>query len=406
MSLLKVCLLVFLALLLGCFGNLAAQDFMSQMGDCTVAQPGDSFWRIANYHLSPRQWEVLWAKNPTTPDGKARRFFKKPETGFSYVHLGVNEVICGLKEAGVVPTIATDTEMAKMGLLRKVTETKEVTPMWLWWLLAFFVALVIFTAFRQWLMGRDPTRVGAGRVVENGINTPSEAAQHFRTQAAQELGDTAGVLPDMVRIISMIRGRGFGPVQVTDRVRALFRRILNGEVVWQATVQAPDRAPQIRYTLAGCGNDLRWGGGMTSEPEFRFVADTDVTDEIQREPVTQPNPVQQHTAAPFNIEPTFIPQPAPTPAQPEPAPQPEPVPVQPEPAPAPIPVVNNKGEAVRTTDAPATTAPQPVAAPQKKGRKLRFSIDKDGDIYSKMNGFKNLSIEEDEEGSLIIRADR
>ncbi len=66
----------------------------------------------------------------------------------------------------------------------------------------------------------------------------------------------------------------------------------------------------------------------------------------------------------------------------------------------------DQGEAVRTTDAPATTAPQPVAAPQKKGRKLRFSIDKDGDIYSKMNGFKNLSIEEDEEGSLIIRADR
>lgn len=363
MSRTKVCLLVLLAFL-GCFGNLAAQDFSREMDDCTVVQPGDSFWRIADYHLSPRQWEVLWAKNPTTPNGKPRRFFKDVVNNWSYVHLDVGEVICGLKEAGVVPTIATDTEMAKMGLLRKVTETKEVTPMWLWWLLAFFVALVIFTAFRQWLMRRDPTRVGAGRVVENGINTPSEAAQHFRTQAAQELGDTAGVLPDMVRIISMIRGRGFGPVQVTDRVRALFRRILNGEVVWQATVQAPDRAPQIRYTLAGCGNDLRWGGGMTSEPEFRFVADTDVTDEIQREPVTQPNPVQQHTAAPFNIEPTFIPQPI---AQPEPVPQQEPVPAQAEPTPAPTPVITSSGEFVRTTDAPP--------APQKPVFEMKVSKD-------------------------------
>lgn len=355
MSLLKVCLLVLLALLLVAL-PLAAQEVPF---GCIVAQKGDGFWRISEREAkSPLFWAKLRELNPKMVDGRDRKMTRRGE--WYYVDTIPGEKICGLDKLGLVPKLVSAEEA---GFIQNTTTIVEKVPNWLWWLLAFFVALVIFAAFRQWLMRRDPTRVGAGRVVENGINTPSEAAQHFRAQAAQELGDTAGVLPDMVRIISMIRGRGFGPVHVMDRVRALFHRILNGEVVWQATVQAPNRTPQIRYTLAGCGNDLRWGGGMAPEPEFRFVADRDVTDEIQREPVypAQPEPAPA---------PQTVSQPVPVPAQPEsePAPQPitqpeppareQPAPVQPEPAPTqepPTPVTTPSGEFVRTMDAPSTS---------------------------------------------------
>ncbi len=67
------------------------------------------------------------------------------------------------------------------------------------------------------------------------------------------------------------------------------------------------------------------------------------------------------------------------------------------PAPQPAPVINEGGEFVRTKDAPTT---QPPIRP-------RFSVDlTDKSLFTKMNGFRNLRIDEDADGTVTIRADR
>ncbi len=88
-----------------------------------------------------------------------------------------------------------------------VTVTK-VSP-WSYLIPLMILALLALVLFSLYLwFRRAPTRVGAGRVREEGILTAQEAARHVRNQIAQAAG--SGVLPAQVRILNMVRGRVYG----------------------------------------------------------------------------------------------------------------------------------------------------------------------------------------------------
>lgn len=329
MSRLIVCLFVLLVSL-GVTPVTAQED--SMLSECTVAQKGDSFWRIANYHLTADQWKVLWAKNPTTPEGKARHFFKKPENGFSYVYLGVGEVICGLKEAGVVPTIATPTELAGMGLLKTVTETKEITPNWFWWLLFLvtFLALVaLYNAYgnsqtlrmtedarrreseratqeinrvrHEMARRREPEQLGTP-VVPGGIQpTETERLQGFFHEQAvsayvarhPELGRSRDtVRPTLIGQIEhgMLSGEG----QVRDLDGNWHDSLIEapGRPGYQARFRYPDGTEELMQSYQACMNPVRSGEGMRG---FVFVPNTPEPAPVPSPAATQTTPTPEHT---------------------------------------------------------------------------------------------------------------
>jgi hypothetical protein len=211
------------------------------------------------------------------------------------------ELLCGLDKMGIAPKLATPAEMQALGL-NLPTKTVTVTKLSPWsWLLPLIILALL--ALYLWFR-RDPTRVGAGRVNENGVQTPQAAAEHVRNQialAAQAAGNH--VLPAQVRIINMVRGRVYGFARIGDRLGSFFPRILHGEEAWEVTTQRPNGTQEIRYTLLACANDVRAGGGMIPLVGFRFVPGTNVTAEVQPVVVPAPAPVPPPAPAPVAPEP-------------------------------------------------------------------------------------------------------
>ncbi len=327
---------VFLVLVVGSIAPLSAQG-TSGTGyvpyGCIKARKGDGFWRITKRELSTTEWIGLYKLNPKTQDGKKRKFTTDPETGWPYVYVGNGELICGFDKLGFVPEMATFEELQGMGLVKTVTELPGGKNAWLW-LLLFAISMIMFwhilgqitKMVANFYLRRDPTRVGSGRVNEDGIKTPMEAVAHFDKQFRREYP----AIPNLP-IIRLVRGVGYGSVAVSDSNSTYHNRILDGQEVWQVTVRMPDGHEEVRYSLLACANDVRAGGGFFAGENFRFVPLQDVTNEIR----------------PVATAPT---QPEPAPAVPvaqaaQTAPAPEPLPV-------PTPVISDNGEFVRTKDAP------------------------------------------------------
>lgn len=312
-----ICLFVLLLVLVGVV-PVAAQDFSNDWG-CYIAQKGDSFWRIADRELTADQWEKLWKKNPTALNGKPRRFFKNPLNGFSYVHLDVGEEICGLKEIGVSPVVATPAELAQMGLVRTMVETKEVVPSWFWWFLGLLSLLTLVTYLYNRGFNKPGATAGPAFLRGGVAATNSSPEETFRTHAVRA-ANRVGLMVERsnVRVSDVRSGRIWGVLSTlysdgTDQIHRY-----NGDRAYEAMVTYHNGNSVRMYILDACGNPLIYGGvsRYIPGPNFRFEAD----------PVTQP-------VAPV----------------PEPTAPPEPAPV------AAAPVINPSGEFIRPTDAPSTT---------------------------------------------------
>lgn len=315
MSRLIVCLFVLLVSL--GVTPVAAQDFSVDWG-CHIAQKGDSFWRIADRELTADQWKVLWAKNPTTPNGKPRRFFKNPLNGFSYVQLDVGEEICGLKEIGN-PVVATPAELAQMGLLKTVTETKEVVPNWFWWTLALIVMLALIGSWWNWMMNRPGATSGPAFVPGGVAATGVSQEETFRTHAVRA-ADRAGLMIERsnVRVSDVRPGRIWGVLSTLYNNGADQIHRYHGDRAYEAMVTYNNGNSVRMYMLDACGNPLIYGGvaRYIPGPDFRFEADS----------VPAPDPTPVPPPAAMQVVPTSEPDPTPT--------------------------INQSGEFIRHADAP------------------------------------------------------
>lgn len=292
---------------------------------CVSVPKGSGLWLVAKNELrDSRLWEQIYARNPFMQNGEARRVFLGPNLDpaapdnapkWTYVHTEPGELLCGLADLGLgAPALSTPGELQDMGfVLPTVTNTvtvEKISP-WSWVPLGILAAVALALLALYLFFRRDPTRVGAGRVREEGIQTPAAAAEHTRAQLAQELGAQAA----LATIISMVRGRAYGWARITDRVGSFFRRLLRGEPTWEVTARLADGRQVIRYTLMACANDVRAGSGMMPGWGFWFVAEENVTDQIRTKQPPAPEP--QPEPAP---EPPPPPAPAPQ-SVPEPPPQ-------------------------------------------------------------------------------------
>jgi hypothetical protein len=279
---------------------------------CVAPNTGDGLWNVGQWGLGdPLRWPEFFGQNA---------YLSEPgrvtvKNGITYVLIRRTdkyvELLCGLDKMGIVPKPATPAEMASLGFTPP-KETVTVTNLspWSYLLPLIILILVALILFALWMwFRRDPTRVGAGRVREEGVQTPQEAAQFVRNQVAQAAG--SGVLPAHVRIINMVRGRVYGWARVSDRISAFFGRLLHGEEAWEVTTQLPNGTQEIRYTLLACANDVRAGGGMIPGLGFRFVPGTNVTAEVQPVPIPAPAPAPA-PAAPETPAVSETPAPAPT----------------------------------------------------------------------------------------------
>lgn len=80
----------------------------------------------------------------------------------------------------------------------------------------------------------------------------------------------------------MVRGNASGWARVIDRVGSFFRRLLLNEPCWEVTAQLTNGTQVIRYSLIGCANDVRAGGGLLPGFDFRFVPGENVTSQIEQ----------------------------------------------------------------------------------------------------------------------------
>lgn len=246
---------------------------------CVVVRNGDGFWLIAKRHLTATEWKGIYEKNPNTADGKRRKIWIG-KNGWTYITTIPGEFLCGLEELGLgTPVLTSPTELEAMGFKVPKVETKVEVPVmspWSWLPLGILLAIALALLIAYLLLRRDPTRVGAGPVVNGGIQTPMAAATHLRNQIAEEYR----CRPSQVEIVSLVRGNGFGFARITDRLSSLFGRLLNGELIWQVTARTPISGQFVRYSLLGCANDVRAGGGMIPGFGFRFVPTEDVTSQL------------------------------------------------------------------------------------------------------------------------------
>lgn len=279
---------------------------------CVAPEHGDGLWNVGGKALgNPLRWPEFFTYNP---------YLKQPgrvtvKNGMTYVLIRRTEkyveLLCGLDKMGIAPKLATPEEMKALGLdLPKETVTVTKLSPWSYLiplgilLLLALILLALYAWFR-----RDPTRVGAGRVNENGVQTPQTAADHVRNQIARAAD--GGITAAQVRIISMVRGRAYGWARISDSLGAFFGRLLHGEIAWEVTAQLPNGTQVIRYTLWACANDVRGGGGMIPGLAFRFVPEENVTAAVQPVVVPAPAPVPA-PAAPEPPAMTETPAPVPT----------------------------------------------------------------------------------------------
>jgi hypothetical protein len=292
---------VVLLCFLGMVSTILAAEKGIPYGCVTPESHTDSLYRIADRKLGdPILWKKLYEKNPQLhAPGK----LTTDSEGRTYVWLKDNEIICGLDELGLIPKLATPEQMVALGFKTQPINaiSLESPKQWLtripilvgWILFSLAILVLIFHEIYMWLR-RDPTRVGAGRVLENGLRTPQKAADYARDRIAQ----TTGVLPSQVSIINIVRGRLYGWARISDRLGSFFGRFLNGEEGWEVTAQTPNGRTTL-YTLIACANDVRAGSGMIPGFGFRFLAEENVTDQAQPPaPVEIPEPVPAPAQSP------------------------------------------------------------------------------------------------------------
>ncbi len=359
------CVLVTLALLLAVVSTtpLVAQDWDKNRtvipagaenktgGDyCFVGYESDTV--NALWHVVGSQWRVALADPENWQlrellDGKPREFLKNGVVMYNVV-LGECffvpapiKAFVPLVVRGPKPATSTGTGGNPPDPGFKFSSLYWGVPNWVWiTLLTLVVVVALVMAIHDWLRN-DPTRVGAGRVREEGIHTPNQALEHFDIELSREFGER---LP----IINLVRGRGYGFTRITDIARKYFPRFLNGEQVWEVTARRPNGEQVVRYSLMGCANDVRNGGGMVPGIGFRFVPEENVTNQIIQPPapatqVTEPvgpAATSTHESVPTTVV-------TPPPASPIAEPEPESI-AQPALEPAPIhspvtPVVEKSG---------------------------------------------------------------
>jgi hypothetical protein len=143
---------------------------------------------------------------------------------------------------------------------------------WLWMFLAALALLVVWGIMRKL---SNPTTAGPA-VRRGGINDQS-APDYFRQLASEQTRSQGGesVSPEQIQIINMLRGRGYGIMRVGYRDGRSEIKRLNGEAVYQATVQFPDGHQEMMYCLQACANDIRYIGTRYGVDRlFRFEAET------------------------------------------------------------------------------------------------------------------------------------
>ncbi|KKQ78133.1 MAG: hypothetical protein A3A96_00420 [Candidatus Zambryskibacteria bacterium RIFCSPLOWO2_01_FULL_39_39] len=312
--------MITLVLLLGCFGNLVAQE------DTYVVQKGDNLWNLAGAHLDDAKlWEQIYKDNPFLQE-PGRRFQKE---GIVYVMVRPGEKLYGLEKIGITATM-TPIEQLRLPQPEAKIYHVATTPAWVWWPLALAIALIIAAWLIYRMLTRDPVN-SRPAMVPGGVTeaTATTAIQRVAARTAgytqeQSLGQN---VYQQFTIIRRTAGRIWGNMTVRYADGRSVPRRLNSDRAYQAEVRFSDGHTETLYMLQGCGNDLRYGGisRYLPGPEFRFEADP----------------------APVAVPAQPVPEPAPAPVAPVPAPVAE--------APAPV-----SGEFVRTKDTPTTLQPDGV----------------------------------------------
>lgn len=231
-----------------------------------TVQSGDNLWNLAGAKLDDaRLWTQIMEDNPfLQQDG--RKFVKD---GKIYVLIRPGEKLAGLEKLGIVPTLAPLDSLGIISPPKVVVE--EVTPTWLWWLLAILaVMLLAALLIRRMLTANAATARDA--MVPGGVNEQT-ARTAFQEMAARRYG--GGVPSQQFQVLRQTAGRVWGVLNVRYADGKNVPRRLNGERAFRATVRFPNGREEDLYMLQACGNDLRYGGisRYLPGPDFRFEAD-------------------------------------------------------------------------------------------------------------------------------------
>lgn len=305
-----------LALLLGSF-SLAAQA-IGPADNVTVLAPyvverGDNLWNLGKFRMgNPLLWEKIYERNPfLQKDG--RRFTKN---GIVYVLIKPGEILEGLQELGITPTLASLDELG-LPAPSPIVKTERVVSGWTWFLLGLALVVLAVSYLIYRMLNQDPA-TSRPPVIIGGVRDPELAREVFQRSAMDRFGRGA---PDYVlndfTILDQVSGRVWGVLSVRYANGRSFPRQLHGEPAYRARVRFPDRHEETLYMLQACGNDLRFGGisRYLPGPGFRFEPDV-----VQHQPATISAPAA-------TVAPTTEPTPTTTPAAQASVPAPAPVPV-------------------------------------------------------------------------------
>ncbi|HEY0964205.1 MAG TPA: hypothetical protein VGE31_00200 [Candidatus Paceibacterota bacterium] len=238
----------------------------------------------------PELWRDVLRYNPFL--NEPGRQFTKPDGTF-VVLIRPGEQLRGLDELGIeTPRPAV---FAPPPLTAQVAApgNDSLGPNWFdknwgWLLLALLtVAALTWTLLRRRRNRldreyRDP--VGSGPAMVPGGVTDETVTRIFAERGRSR---------DFTIIGDVVRGRGYGEMLVRYANRREERRLLDGQVVYQATVRfLGANVDEQVFMLQGCGNDIRFGVTNIPGKMFRFVADETVT------PAPQPPPAEPEAVAP------------------------------------------------------------------------------------------------------------
>lgn len=164
----------------------------------------------------------------------------------------------------VAETTAAPTDTVDQASVETVASSFNWWP-WVLGAILIMAVMMILIALRAIRDMANPVTSGPA-IVEGGL-TPAAAPDYFRSRAAAN----GGVQPELLRILEIRRGRGFGLMQVSYADGREEMKRLNGETVFRATVEFPDHHQEEMYCLQGCGNDIRFlGNRYLADRLFRF----------------------------------------------------------------------------------------------------------------------------------------
>ncbi|CAN5765202.1 hypothetical protein BH11PAT2_BH11PAT2_03340 [soil metagenome] len=275
-----------------------------------VVRPGDSLWRIAGRNLpNPNQWKWIYNNNPRLklPGVRTVR-----HNGTVYVMIHPGDRLCGIDEFGhlTMPTpVATATPTAT------ATESFRDRPASIfananeWWWTPLWLLLLIPLWLLLWLyeeLKKDPVRSGRAQR-PGGIHNLEEARRAFEERPMRQ----------HFEILNMVAGRGYGIAGVRYADGITQPRILDGEVMYRATIRRANGSLDDLYTIMACGNDIQASGASSWIPGvgFRFVPDAAVAEEaapvatpeqapVAEEPVLEPAAAVESVAEPAPSEAT------------------------------------------------------------------------------------------------------